>query len=180
MSNAASDLQKPGFYLVDDADGRFVVDPDTGVVLLSDESILETERGAIHYARLHVIESSGHAYTLELELRLTGQVPQMAGAEDLLAGFGIECEAVTVTQHARSERHDEDDDFDPTETPVRIVSWAGFTATKGYIKPMLGSEHAPFGALVELWIPSFGCGFASLTMVDAVPAPQSRTAIWSI
>ena len=179
MSNAvATDFQKPGFYLLNDADGRFVVDPDTGVVMLADEDILKTERGAIHCAQLRVVENSGYSYTLDLELRLTGRVPQMAGSEDLLAGFGIECEAMTLTEH---DYDDASADGDHDEEPVvRIVSWAGFTATKGYIKPLLGSEHAPFGTLIELWIPGAGAGFASLTMVDHVPAPQSRTAIWSL
>ncbi|MFT3728652.1 MAG: hypothetical protein QM759_12580 [Terricaulis sp.] len=180
MSNAvATDLQKPGFYLLNDAGGRFVVDPDTGVVMLSDEGILDTERGMVHCAQLRVIEPSGYTYTLDLELRLTGRVPQMAGSEDLLAGFGIECEALTLTEIAGAyDEYDDEDGYDAE--PVRIVSWAGFTATKGYIKPMLGSEHAPFGTLIELWIPGAGAGFASLTMMDDVPPPQSRTAIWSL
>lgn len=177
-SAAAPDRETPGFYLINDADGRFVVDRDTGVVSLRDESILESEMGQIHAAQLRVVESTGHIYTLDLSLRLTGRVPQMAGSEDLLAGFGIECEALTVTQHDAGYDDDEEEHESADET-VRIVSWAGFTATKGYIKPMLGSEHAPFGALIELWIPGAGAGFASLTMMDDVPAPQSRTAIWS-
>ena len=179
LARSAAAPQTPGFYLIDDAHGRFVVDHDTGVVSLKDESILDTEMGQIHPARLRVVESSGHIYTLDLLLRLTGRVPQMAGSEDLLAGFGIECEALTVTQHGPAYDEGQDQE-DADEDCVRIVSWAGFTATKGYIKPMLGSEHAPFGALIELWIPGAGAGFASLTMVDDVPAPQSRTAIWSL
>lgn len=178
-SAAAPEREAPGFYLIDDADGRFVVDRDTGVVSLRDESILDFEMGEIHAARLRVVESTGHIYTLDLSLRLTGRVPQMAGSEDLLAGFGIECEALTVTQHDTCYDDDEDE-HESADGAVRIVSWAGFTATKGYIKPMLGSEHAPFGTLIELWIPSAGAGFASLTMMDDVPAPQSRTAIWSL
>lgn len=185
MSNAAAtDFHEPGFYLLDDAEGRFVVDHDTGVVMLSDESILDDEMGQIHGAQLLVIENSGLTYTVDLTLRLTGRVPQMAGSEDLLEAFGVVNDPLAQLPYRTVEVCDDaDEDIEDEahdEDVVRIVSWAGYSATKGYIKPHLGSEHAPFGALIELWIPSFGSGFASLTMVDDVPPANSRTAIWSV
>src|SRR5215470_14619346 len=56
----------PGFHLLDDAGGRFVVDPIMGVISLRDETILERERGSIYVARLRVIEQSGERYELDL------------------------------------------------------------------------------------------------------------------
>jgi hypothetical protein len=72
-----------GFYLVDDANGRFVVGRESGVVSLSDPSWLEREPGAVHVARLSVVERSGARYDIALPLRLTGIVPLMEGAEEL-------------------------------------------------------------------------------------------------
>ena len=73
---------EPGFYLLDDAGGRFAIDRDFGVVSLKDESVLEREPGAVHGVRLHVIEPSGASYELAIKLRLTGRIPQMVGGED--------------------------------------------------------------------------------------------------
>lgn len=81
---AVPDLATAGFYLVDDADGRFVIDREMGVVSLKDEAILERERFSVHIARMRVIEHTGESYEIELKLRLTGLVPQMVGAEDAL------------------------------------------------------------------------------------------------
>lgn len=78
------DIANAGFYLIDDADGRFEIDREMGVVSLKDEATLERERFAIHAVRVRVIEPSGESYEMELKLRLTGRVPQMVGAEDAL------------------------------------------------------------------------------------------------
>lgn len=72
----------PGFYLLDDANGRFVVDREFGMVMLRDEALLERERNTIQRARLRVIEPSGQSYDLDLKLRLTGAVPQVVGHEE--------------------------------------------------------------------------------------------------
>jgi hypothetical protein len=179
---APQEERGPGFYLVDDGQGRFAIDRDTGVVTLRDEALLSTERGQIHHAQLRVIETSGRVYTMELALRLTGRVPQMADSEDLNAIFFDAATAAPARGESaeRAYAYEQEEDFDEDEEIVRIVSWAGFTATKGYIKPLLGSEHAPFGALIELWVPNFDAGFASLTMMDDVPPPSGRTAIWTL
>ena len=78
----------PGFYLLDDANGRFVVDREFGMVMLRDEALLERERNTIHRVRLRVIEASGQSYDLDLKLRLTGAVPQVVGHEEEAAARG--------------------------------------------------------------------------------------------
>jgi hypothetical protein len=75
-------LTDAGFFLVDDAGGRFNVDRELGIVSVADEAILARELGSVHAARLRVIEPSGERYDLDLKLRLTGRVPQVVGAED--------------------------------------------------------------------------------------------------
>lgn len=83
-SAACPDLANAGFYLIDDADGRFEIDREMGVVSLKDEATFDRERFAIHTVRMRVVEASGESYEMELKLRLTGRVPQMVGAEDAL------------------------------------------------------------------------------------------------
>jgi len=83
------DIANAGFYLIDDAEGRFEIDREMGVVSLKDEATLERERFAIHAVRVRVIEPSGESYEMELKLRLTGRVPQMVGAEDALFDLAV-------------------------------------------------------------------------------------------
>ena len=64
--------------------------------------------------------------------------------------------------------------------PLLYMPWIAFNASRGHAKPMLGSEHAPFGTLIESFVPNFDVGFAGLTIIEHIPAPQGRTAIWSI
>lgn len=74
-----------GFYLLDDADGRFVIDQEIGVVSVADDELVERERGAIHLVKLRVIEPSGASYEMEMRLRMTGRVPQMVGSDEYAA-----------------------------------------------------------------------------------------------
>ena len=73
---------KPGFSLLDDAEGRFVVDREFGVVSLKDAAIVGRELGEVRTVRLRVVEPSGLRYELNLPLRITGVVPQVVGYED--------------------------------------------------------------------------------------------------
>ena len=87
---SACALDQPGFYLVNDAAGRFAVDRVAGVISLMDETLLTREAGAIYPVRLRVVEPSGASYELDLRLRLTGHVPQVVGAEEFAAIAGVE------------------------------------------------------------------------------------------
>lgn len=150
----------PGFYLLDDARGRFVVDRETGVISLSDESWLTREPGAVHVARLRVVEPSGDRYEIEMRLRLTGNVPLMVGAEDLLADAACETAGESI------------------ETPPRSrVSLRKF----GVPWVELRSHAAPFGAMlapVTVW--TEGIAGASLALGEPSPAPSAPGATWSI
>ena len=68
----------PAFQLIDDADGRFAIDSENGIVTIARESLLQTEFGAVHGVRMRVRERSGASYELALRLRISGHVPQMA------------------------------------------------------------------------------------------------------
>ena len=77
-----SALPEPGFHLIDDVEGRFVVDQQWGIISLANDDVLAREAGNVHGVRLRVIESSGASYELSMQLRITGRVPQMLGAEE--------------------------------------------------------------------------------------------------
>ena len=65
--------EEPGFYLVDDAGGRFIVDRQWGIVSVANDDVLAREPGAVHGVMLRVIEPSGASYQLPMQLRLTGR-----------------------------------------------------------------------------------------------------------
>src|SRR5690606_20448837 len=105
----ATDFAKPGFYLMKDAGGRFIVDRDMGVVSLADASLLERERGAWHQVRLKVVEASGESYELNMTLRVTGMVPQMVGPDEFaFGGDGVDA---------------------PAPPPRRSIAWENYSIT---------------------------------------------------
>lgn len=151
-SAAAPDLEAPGFYLTDDAQGRFEIDRDMGVISLRDESILAAERLAVHIVRMRVVERTGHSYEIELKLRLTGRVPQMVGAEDAL--FDIPATEAAPLPRAEPPAH-----------------WTRFAAVHG----MNAKAALPSGALVQPDYPAVSVTYTPFS-VGALPpayAPNS-------
>jgi hypothetical protein len=148
-------LDVRGFYLLDDADGRFVVDRDWGVISLRDETVLEKEHGAIHAARLRVVEQSGETYELDLKLRLSGRVPQLVSEEAF--------------------------DQDSEEVNAPRIHWTRYVAVAGLYTPAsLPDDDAPYGSLLTVHTPSVAAGFAGLTLIEDLPSPASRNAVWTI
>ena len=135
-----------GFYLVDDADGRFVIDRDMGIISLRDEALLGTERLAIHVVRMRVVERSGANYEMEMKLRLTGRVPQMVGAEDAL--FDIpKTEAAPIT------------------TPEPQTHWTNYVAALG----VTGKSALPTGTFVQPEDPAISATFTNFAIGAALP-----------
>ncbi|MBI3439236.1 MAG: hypothetical protein HY054_11420 [Proteobacteria bacterium] len=155
--------EAPGFYLLDDAGGRFVIDRDWGMISLSDDAILERERGAIHVARLRVIEQSGERYEIDLKLRLTGRVPQLVAQEETMTEVSAVAEC---------------DDEEVMNIPR--IHWTRYVALAGLYTPAaLADEDAPFGSMLAVHLPNVPAGFAGLTLIEAIPQPSPRGAIWS-
>ena len=153
----------PGFHLMNDAGGRFVVDSVTGVISLRDEAILERERGAIYVARLRVIEQSGERYELDLKLRLSGCVPQLVSEEDALS-----------RKSAAADRNDKE------IISIPRIHWTRYVALAGLYTPAsLAESDAPYGAMLSVHLPCVAAGFAGLTLIEDVPAAASRNAIWT-
>ncbi|HYD87354.1 MAG TPA: hypothetical protein VEA80_07760 [Vitreimonas sp.] len=161
---AAPEFATPGFYLLDDAGGRFVVDRDFGVVSLKDDALLATEHGAVHGVRLKVVEASGSSYELDIQLRLTGRVPQMVGAEDF--GFMPEQAAPAIVTRPRAQ-----------------IAWTAFAATHdagGAPCPLSSCGAAPYGALVCAALPAARVPEATLILGETPPHPSGKSAVWSI
>jgi hypothetical protein len=155
----------PGFYLIDDAGGRFVVEREMGVVSLADDALLERERGAVHLARLRVVEPSGASYELAMRLRLTGRVPQMVGAEEFADIAGVAVEPAP----------------EPAAAPLPRVAWTSFAAARGaFARPALGEETAPYGVLLCAELPAVKLPPAALALAADPPAPASAAAAWAI
>jgi hypothetical protein len=158
---AAPEYAQPGYFLLDDAGGRFVVDREMGVVMLSDETLLASEHGAVHAARLRVVEASGTSYDLELKLRLTGRVPQMLGGEEF--SFGGEQTGAALT-------------FAP---PAPRVEWTKFAPALGAQTTQWLSIHGPFGALFSTALPATNERI-SIAFAETLPAPAAVYANWSV
>jgi hypothetical protein len=152
----------PGFHLLDDAGGRFVIDRDWGVISLKDESVLEKEHGAIHVARLRVIEQSGESYDLDLRLCLNGPVPQL------------------VSDPRLDEELDGTHWEDADDLPVPRIHWTRYVAVAGLYTPAsLADDDAPFGSLLTIHTPCVAAGFAGLTLIEPLPPPAAQSALWS-
>jgi hypothetical protein len=126
-----------GFYLLNDANGRFVVDRELGVVTLADDSLLQSERNAVHAVRLRVVEPSGATYELDMQLRITGRVPQMLGAEEFAAIAGLTDETILVAPRVPVLVIPKDEpvrvaESAPIESPVTSATWTRFAVAQGH------------------------------------------------
>jgi hypothetical protein len=152
----------PGFYLIDDAHGRFVVDPAFGFISLRDEATLESERGQVFVARLRVVEPSGEEYTLDMRLKITGRVPQMLGPEE------------DALPDPRAEAA-------PMRAPLTPAAWTCFSAWRGeaLAEPM-ADEDAAFGVLIAPPPQIRALDRATLTLAETPPPPAPRAASWAL
>ena len=171
---AAPEFGPSGFYLLDDADGRFVVDREMGVISLKNEALLESERGAVHGVRLRVVEASGASYELDLKLRITGMVPQTVGGEAFsLLGEAAQERAAELTPVARVA-------LAPPPRPA--VAWERFAAAADMGAPASISccGAVAYGMLLAAPLPAVDVSFASLVLTETTPPPSGRDATWSL
>lgn len=165
---AAVRKSEPGFYLLDDADGRFTVDRHMGVISIASDALLDAEYNAVHEVRLHVVEQSGASYDLPMKLRVTGRIPSMVGAEDLdlfagLPGF----EAPSAPPRA--------------ETPAPHIGWTSYSVVSGQIgKAPLRIEGAPFAAALEPMPAPEAPGPYRLHLFTPLPQVSALGAAWSL
>lgn len=158
-----TDLQ-PGYYLLSDADGRFVVDRQIGVISVKDDATIEAERNAVHTVRMRVVEPSGASYDIDMPLRISGRVPQLVGGED----FAFTAE----TTPASSVR----------AVAPPAVPWWSFAALSGVSAPAtIGCDaDAPYGAVLQASLPVTEIDFIPLVLADEPPPPAPTHAAWAI
>jgi len=182
---AAPPENEPGFYLRDNADGRFAIDRDTGLVTLADPSLSGREHNAIHRVRLHVIEQSGEHYELDLNLRVTGAVPHVVGAEDL--ALAAAAEPVAPIAKPRRRIAFATAPAQVSEPSVAQSAIAPSTPWSAYAVATLSASAAPladasaaFGALIATPTPALAISSANLAIADELPAPSAPDAHWSV
>jgi|CXWL01.1.fsa_nt_gi hypothetical protein len=153
---------EPGFYLLDDAGGRFVVDREWGLVSLKDAATLAAELGAEHAVLLKVVEPSGDIYELALRLRLSGLVPQVVGNEFPLGD-----------DHA--------EDAGALDIVLPAVAWGAFAGFAGArTGAFICNEEAPFGIVAAPSCPSGVTGACVLELGAAPPRAAPAHAAWAI
>lgn len=163
---AAPEIGAPGFYLIDDAGGRFSVDRDMGVVSVKDEAVLAREHGAVHTVKLRVVHASGEAFEQELQLRVTGMVPHMVGAEDMFA-IGRELAPPPAPVVAAPQR------------PIAIAHWTNYSAAHAALgKAEIPRVRRSFIAAELPAMERVACA-ASLTITEELPAVGAH-APWSL
>jgi VCBS repeat-containing protein len=79
------------YSLTDDADGRFAIDPDTGVVTVADGSLLDYENAAQHSITVEVTDAAGRSasQTFTLDVADVNETPG-----------GVDLDASEVAEHA--------------------------------------------------------------------------------
>jgi len=170
---AAPSHEEPGFYLMDDAGGRFIVDRQWGIVSIANDELLAREPNAMHSVTLRVIEPSGASYDLPMQLRLTGRVPQMVGAEEfaMLASMadGLAAQIADGAAMAPAPR------AQPAAAPM--IAWSQFSAA---------CAQPGKGALPEqnlaTPLPNMNprLADAGLSMPEMTLAPSAPDAEWSL
>lgn len=175
---AVAPAEEPGFYLLDDAGGRFVVDREMGIVTLKDDGTLDAERFNVYAARLLVIERSGSRYEMEMKLRLTGHVPQMLGAED--SAFLVDLAAGNAPQPAPAAAPEI---VAPAAAPVveatpeSITSWTRYSAA--HATPGKGTLIRTRRAFIAQDLPAEVLDSAALSIAEPLPEVGSN-APWSL
>ncbi len=165
--------EEPGFYLVDDAGGRFIVDRQWGIVSVANDEVLAREPGAVHGVMLRVIEPSGASYQLPMQLRLTGRVPQMVGAEEfaMLASMadGLADQIANGAVAAPAPQ--------AKPAPLPTIAWSQFSAANA--KPGKGALPAQNFATP---LPSLPAALTDvgLSMPEMALTPAPADADWSL
>ncbi|MBI1186390.1 MAG: hypothetical protein GC206_03535 [Alphaproteobacteria bacterium] len=135
------------YALLDDAGGRFRIDPDSGVVRLSDALLLREEYGRVHSVR---IRAPG-GYEAAFDLRIAAPLPEAvdANGEALFAGPDALTEPAPVSP---------------------AYDWSTIAAALGALRARTApSAHAPFGAALVV-------APETLAALDGAPAPLSLDA----
>jgi hypothetical protein len=171
---APEQAPRPGFYLLNDAGGRFVVDRDIGIISVKDDALIAAEHGSVHCVRMRVVEPSGAIYELDMRLRVTGRVPQMVGGEEFASLVDLAAApAPSLTPITRIAM---------APPPRPHVPWAHFSALDdiGAPAPLSTCGGLPYGAMFGATLPAADISPAALVLAETPPPPAPRSAAWPI
>jgi hypothetical protein len=150
--------------LIDDAGGRFVIDPETGVISLANPGAARSEFGHIHRVRVRSLDLVGGAYEASFHLRVGSPLPEvvMPDGADPLGGDPL---AFALAP--------------PPAAPMR--AWCEIAAAVGAVRPRsTAREEAPFGAALGADCAAYPAmrATAALHLDTPPPAPAPRDARW--
>lgn len=155
-----------GFELLDDAEGRFIVDAQFGAVSVASDAILARDAGQTHNVRLRVTEPSGARYELDMALKITGRIPQMLGGDDF--GALADLAADVAPPPAVKVQH-------PPTPFTRYAAMQGMSPAGA-----LGSERTPYGGLLTADLSRSTGAHADLHLRETPPPPARAQASWLI
>lgn len=169
---------RPGFTLLDDADGRFGIDRETGIITLLHDHLLASEAGATHGVHMRCIEPSGASYELRFQLRMTGLIPQIVGAEefDALANLVQPAPALKPMRAIALAPAPEPE----TEAAPSQIEAPQIELPSTWPHLARGDEAAPFGVLCAAPYPAVETGSSDLSLGVAPPRPGAAGADWAI
>lgn len=152
--------EDPDFVLLNDADGRFVVDPRSGLICVASEAVLERDRGNIYKVRLETREAFGSRYTMTLRLKISGLVPSMARDDEPLVQLA----------EAASEPE--------VQEPALLMPWRDFAAFHAQDAAFRAPDrNALFGQACSFGLEeSFDLDDALLALDAPLPAPADDCA----
>lgn len=170
----------PGFSLADDADGRFVIDADTGVISLAHEDLVERERNVVHGVRIRVVERNGDSYEMAVRLKITGLVPKMAGEDYFGEAPDLSSPAPAATAAPA-----------PVETPTAAqepaafsaahwMRYAAFAARQAQHRKRARFAAAQLGAALPIAVlEAVACGAANLDLGEDALIVAADDSYWA-
>lgn len=166
IDSALAAVTAGGFELLDNAGGRFAIDPQLGIISVANDAVLARDAGQIHSVRMRVTEPSGARYEMDMALKITGRVPQMIGAEDFGAIATLAADVAPAPP------------VEVTLPPTPFVRYAATQLSGAAAK--LGSERAVYGTLLGADLSRSTGARIELRLRDTPPAPARANAAWPL
>ena len=175
----------PGYTLLDDANGRFAIERETGIVSVLRDDTLASDAGRTFAITLRCVERSGMTYTQTLQLRVTGRIPQIVGdsANDALSTLGAgplwdDAPIVPARRRvamafgaAKAEA--------PEPAHVTRSEWSAFAAFCAHVARQPLNNDGAFGALLAAQLPPVHVD-AALGLGADLPPPAPAHLSWAL